>query len=114
MTIPPWQFQRASTPHLIKRLLQITTILTLVSVALDPWLALSRLFSVNPLFYTSGYFWQPITALFLLPSPALSFSFLLDFAFIMLVFWLFGSLVLERIGKNRFLITYFASGILSG
>lgn len=114
MSIPPWQFQRAYTPDTIKRLLQITALVTLVSVSLDQWLGLQRLFTLSPLFYTSGYFWQPITSLFLLPSADFSFGFLLDFAFTMLVFWLFGSLVLERIGKTRFLITYFASGILSG
>jgi hypothetical protein len=48
------------------------------------------------------------------PSAGFSFGFLVDFAFLMLVFWLFGSLVLERIGAKKFLVVYFASGILSG
>lgn len=114
MTTPPWQFQRAYTPELIKRLLQITCAVTLISVSFDSWLGLQQLFALSPHFYTSFYFWQPITSLFLLPSPALSFGFLIDFAFSMLVFWLFGSIVLERIGKTKFLFVYFASGILSG
>jgi len=114
MTIPPWQFQRAYTPDLMKRLLQLTCIITLVCVSLDSWLGLQRLFSLSPEFYTQGFFWQPITSLFLLPSPSFSFGFLIDFAFSMLVFWLFGSIVMERIGKMRFMVVYFASAILSG
>lgn len=114
MTIPPWQFQRAYTPELIKRLIQITCAVTLVSVTLDQWLGLQQLFALTPLTYTSLYLWQPITSLFLLPSPLFSFGFLIDFVFTMLIFWLFGSLVLERIGKRRFLVAYFASGLLSG
>lgn len=114
MNIPPWQFQRAYTPEIIKRLLQITCFVTLFSVALDPWLGLTQLFSLNPQFSMSFYFWQPITSLFILPTGHFSFGFLLDFAFMMLIFWLFGSIVCERIGKSKFLFFYFASGILSG
>lgn len=114
MTIPPWQFQRAYTPDLMKRLLQITAVVTLVSVSLDHMFGLQQLFTLSPLFYTDLYLWQPITSLFLLPSPVFSLGFLIDFAFTMLVFWLFGSIVQERIGKAKFLTVYFLSGILSG
>ncbi len=114
MNIPPWQFQRAYTPELIRRLLLITTVVTLGAVALDPWLGLTHILALNPNFYAHFFFWQPITSLFILPAAGFSFGFLLDFAFLMLVFWLFGSIVLERIGKTKFLFCYFASGILSG
>lgn len=114
MTIPPWQFQRAYTPELMKRLLQITAVVTLVSVSLDSWLGLQQYLTLSPQFYTDFYIWQPITSLFLLPSPVFSLGFLIDFAFSMLVFWLFGSIVMERLGKTKFLTVYLASGILSG
>jgi len=110
MTIPPWQFQRAYTPPLIKQLLQLTCLFTLLAVGFG----LQNLLALNPGFFSSMYFWQPITSLFVLPAPLFSFGFLLDFAFLMLVFWLIGSLVHDRIGKTKFLIFYFASGILSG
>lgn len=106
MTVPPWQFQRAYTPPLMKRLVQITCAVTLASVLFN----LQRYLAISP----DGYFWQPITSLFLLPAPELTFGFMLDFAFCMLVFWLFGSIVLERIGKKQFLIVYFLTGLLSG
>lgn len=114
MTIPPWQFQRAYTPELVKRLLQITAFVTLVSVSLDPWLGLQQYLTLSPQFYTDFYIWQPITSLFLLPSPVFTFGFLIDFAFAMLVFWLFGSIVYERLGKAKFLTVYFASAFISG
>lgn len=110
MSIPPWQFQRAYTPPLMKRLLQITCIVTFVGIVFN----LQHLLVLSPLFYTDFYFWQPLTSIFMLPSPALSFGFIIDFAFCMLVLWLFGSIVLERIGKAKFLTVYFLSGILSG
>ncbi len=110
MNIPPWQFQRAYTPPLIKHLLQLTCICTLIAVGFG----MQEYLTLNPGFYTSFYFWQPISSLFVLPSIGLSFGFLLDFAFLMLVFWLFGSLVHDRIGKTNFLVFYLASGILSG
>lgn len=46
MNIPPWQFQRAYTPDVIKRLLQITALVTLSSIALD----IQALFTLSPLF----------------------------------------------------------------
>ncbi len=110
MNIPPWQFQRAYTPPLIKYLLQLSCITTLIAVGFG----MQGYLGLNPAFYSLFYFWQPITSLFVLPAEALSFGFLLDFAFLMLVFWLFGSLIHDRIGKGKFLTFYLASGILSG
>ncbi len=114
MTIPPWQFQRAYTPELMKRLLQITTAVTMISVIFDSMLGLQQLLALSPLCYTHFYIWQPLTSLFLMPSSGFSLGFIIDFAFTMLVFWLFGSIVLERIGKRKFLTVYFLSGLLSG
>lgn len=114
MTVPPWKFNRALTPELIKRLVQITALVTLVSVALDPYIGLQQYLSLSPFFFDRLYLWQIITAIFLIPSAVFSFGFLLDLAFSMLVLWLFGSLLLERIGKKQFLFVYFATGILSG
>lgn len=114
MSIPPWQFQRAYTPELMKRLLQITTAVTMISVVLDSWLGLQKLLSLSPMCFTHFFIWQPITSLFLMPSSSFSLGFIIDFAFAMLVFWLFGSIVLERIGRTKFLTVYFLSGILSG
>lgn len=114
MAIPPWQFQRASTPLLIQRLLQITCGMTFIAVALDPLLGLQKYFALSPLAYENYFLWQPITALFLLPSQVVSFSYLIDFAFVMLLLWLFGSTLLDRIGAKKFLVAYAASGVLSG
>jgi len=114
MTIPPWRFNRAYTPELIKRLLQITCLVTFVSVAFDPYIGLQQYLSLSPLFFDRLFLWQIVTAIFLIPSTVFSFGFLLDVAFSMLILWLFGSLLLERIGKRQFLFVYFASGVLSG
>lgn len=114
MTIPPWQFSRAYTPELIKRLIQITAGTTLGVVALDQYLGLQQYLAVTPYLFERGYFWQCLTSLFLIPSVVFSFGFLLDVAFSMLILWLFGSLLLERIGKKKFVFFYLATGILSG
>src|SRR5437016_12581681 len=114
MSIPPWQFQRASTPKLIVRLLQITCWMTFIAVALDPILGLQHYLALTPYAFTHFFIWQPITALFIVPSAVISFSYLIDFAFIMLMLWLFGSILVDRIGTKKFLVAYIASGILSG
>lgn len=116
MTIPPWQFQAAYTPPLIKRLIQIIATVTLVSVGIDSFFStnLQGLVMISPLTYLNFFLWQPFTALFLIPAATFSFGFLLDLAFAMLLFWLLGSLLLERIGQKRFLTFYMLSGLVSG
>lgn len=114
MAIPPWQFQRASTPKLIARLLQISCVMSFIAVALDPLLGLQQYLALTPYTFTHGFLWQPITALFILPSSVISFGYLIDFAFVMLLLWLFGSILYDRIGTKKFLFAYIASGLLSG
>lgn len=106
---------RPTTPPLIRQLIQIISTVTLTTVLLDSLFSISlqSLLAVTPLAYLKFFLWQPFTALFLIPSNAFSFSFLIDLAFAMLILWLLGALLLERIGVKKFLTVYVASGLLS-
>lgn len=105
---------QGSTPPLVKQLIQITLGFTLFSVLLDPFLNTQALFSLTTAAFDKYYLWQFVTSLFLIPCSYFSFSFLLDLAFSMLILWLMGSLLYDRVGKTKFLIGYVLSGIVSG
>jgi membrane associated rhomboid family serine protease len=109
------RFQTAVTPPLIRQLIQVISAVTLTSVLLDAFfsIGIQTFLAVTPLAYLKFFFWQPFTALFLIPSDSFSFSFLLDLAFSMLILWLLGALLLERIGAKRFFTFYVASGLIS-
>lgn len=104
-----------STHHLIKRLIQLTITFTLACIIFSSLLSFpfQELFSLNLAFITHSFFWQPLTSLFLVPSPTISFSFLLDLAFSMLLLWMLGGQVLDFLGKKRFLFLYFGSALIS-
>lgn len=110
------RFQTPPTPPLIRQLIQTISVVTLSTVLLDSLfsLRLQELLAVTPLVYLKSFFWQPFTALFLIPYSSFSFGFLLDFAFSMLILWLLGSLLLERIGTKKFLFAYVVSGLIGG
>ena len=102
------------TSPIIKRLIQVTVSFTLGCIIFESLLSLplQELFSLNSAAITHHLYWQPITSLFLIPSPTLSFSFLLDLSFTMLLLWMLGSQVFEFLGKRRFLFIYFGSALV--
>lgn len=104
-----------STSPIIKRLIQATLSFTLGCIIFESLLALpvQELFSLNKSAITQHLYWQPLTSLFLIPSPTLSFGFLLNLAFSMLLLWMLGSQVFEFLGKRRFLLIYFGSAFVS-
>src|SRR5437868_3531105 len=108
------------TPPIIKKLMQITLFSSLFGIifdslfALPPGYSFVELFTLNHESFTHYFIWQPITSLFLLPSPSLSFSFLFDLLFMMLILFMFGSQVYEYMGKRRFIALYFGAAIVSG
>lgn len=108
------------TPPIIKYLMQITLFSTLFCIIFDalfslpPGYSFVELFTLNQESFSHYFIWQPITALFLLPSPSLSFSFLFDLLFMMLILFMFGSQVYEYMGKRRFITLYFGAALVSG
>lgn len=108
--------QQGLTPLFIKRLIQVTIFFSLFCVAIDPLTLRYWHFSLQSLFAltSDGYPWQFLTSLFLIASPIFSFGYLIDIAFSMLILWLLGSLLYERIGLKKFAIGYALSGILGG
>jgi membrane associated rhomboid family serine protease len=108
------------TPPLIKNIMQLTLFTTLISIIFDslfslpPGFSFVELFTLNQQAFTHYYIWQPLSSLFLLPSPSLSFSFLFDLLFMMLILFMFGSQVYEYMGKRRFIVLYFGASIVSG
>jgi membrane associated rhomboid family serine protease len=110
MTIPPWQFSKGFTPQPIKWLLQLIAILSLSSVLVDSTFTINtqQFLAASP----DSYYWQLFTGLFFIPAPFFSFSYLLDLAFSLLILWLIGSLLYDRIGKTKFFSAYILSGLL--
>jgi hypothetical protein len=109
----PFQFP---TPKAIRHLIRWICIVSICSLAIDTLFHthLVHLFSLTENSYRHLFLWQPFTALFLIPAYSLSFGFLLDIAFAMLLLWLLGSLLVERIGAKTFFIAYASCGIVSG
>ncbi len=108
------------TPLFIKRLIQLIVGFTLLGALLEPFtmrfwgVSLQSILSLTPL-ATSRYFvWQFVTSIFFIPTATLSFGFFLDLAFSMLILWLFGTLLYERIGSKRFIIGTLIAAITSG
>ena len=112
-----------STPAVIKKLLLITTILSLLSAIAtgffntqlgiagpEQWLTLSW-------WGMSRYlWWQPISYLFVQAAgrDGITFGWIVSLAFNMIILWTLGSELSDRVGKKSFLKFYFTTGILSG
>lgn len=60
-----------------------------------------------------GFVWQ-FASYFLIQPGGLSFSALISLLFTLLILWVIGSLLYEEIGKKRFFILFFGSGIFAG
>ncbi len=58
----------------------------------------------------SGYFWQPVTYLFV-AAPTFSLSLVFYFLFNALLLWTLGSSVVQQLGQSRFLRLFFFAGI---
>lgn len=108
------QIRQGFTPLLVKRLIQITLGFTLITILLDPLLHTQQFFALTPDAIDKYYLWQFITSLFLIPTPVFSFGYLVDVAFSMLILWLMGSILYERVKTTKFIIGYALSGIVSG
>lgn len=102
------------TPICVKRLVQTIVMATLLSISLQDALPLIRLFSLNIEAFSSLYIWQFVTALFLIPSPDLSFSFLIDIFFSMVILYSAGKTVVFAYGKNHFFALFALGGISAG
>ena len=72
-----------------------------------------QLFTLNTRLVSNFYFWQPITALFYVPADTLSFGFILDLAFSMLVLSTLGSHVVDVLGKKHFLTLYVGATLVA-
>lgn len=107
---------RFSTPKVIRHLVRWISFISIGSAVLDAFFHthLVSLLSLTENSYRELFLWQPLTSLFLIPGFSLSFGFLLDIAFAMLLLWLLGTLLVERIGARKFLFAYASCGIISG
>jgi membrane associated rhomboid family serine protease len=105
-----------STPKVIRHLVRWISLVSIFAASIDALfhMHLVSLLSLTENSYKHLFLWQPFTSLFLIPAHALSFGFLLDIAFAMLLLWLLGTLLVERIGTRKFLFSYASCGIISG
>lgn len=102
-------------PPFVKNLIKLTVIFTLVCIICEGLFAFpfQEFFSLNYHFFTEYFWWQPLTSIFLLPSPVLSFGFLFDIAFQMLILWLLGGQIYDFMGRKRFFVLYFGGALIS-
>jgi len=108
------------TPLFIKRLIQVIVGCTLVAMLLEPvimrfWgISPQVILSLTPLAIDRFFVWQFVTSIFIIPIATPSFGSFLDLAFSMLILWLFGTLLYERIGPRRFTVGVLFAAIASG
>ncbi len=95
----------------VTRLIQATVAVSVICILLDNLfsLGLQQVLVLTPEFYASYFLWQPLTSLFLLASNAISFGYLLDLGFLMLLLWMLGNQVVEFMGVRRFQLLYFGA-----
>lgn len=106
-TQPPWLRPITERlPPTIRSLVILYAILYGLYVMASPIRPLfSQHLALGPWFAT-GEFWQPITSLFVHLDP-------LSFFFDMLGLWFVGAAVERSLGRRRFLILFFGTGILT-
>ena len=73
-----------------------------------------QLFSLSPLMYINYFFWQPCTALFLLPTQGFTFGAVIDVLFALLLLRTFAIEIIDQLGSKRFLIFYTLSSVCAG
>lgn len=117
------QFGPSVTPPIIRAIILLTLIVTgfsAVTQTLFTYFLEMRgpfdWFSLSWWGIREYFIWQPATYLFTyyMGPDGISFSYLMDIAFHMLLLWTFGSSVCERIGARAFAIFYLLAGICSG
>lgn len=111
------------TPKFIRMLVWTTAIITLIAACSEQLfsqlLGMQGPQSVLGLSWSGirhWYIWQPISYLFVqeVASDGISLFYLISLFLNMYLIWLIGSMLVERMGANRFAALYFLSGILAG
>lgn len=109
MTIPPTP-NPSPTPRPLRAILWALFLTTILSHAIPDSL---HLFSLSMSNLARGRFWTLLTHPFTtLPAPA--FPLLLHLAFNLLLLWIFGIPLLNRISSRRFLLLFFGGALFSG
>jgi len=103
------------TPFFVKKLVKLIVAVTLGAVALEGLFGwpMHGLFLFNASFFSGWFFWQPVTALFMLPCPSLSFGALFDMTFVVALFWLLAAQVHDFVGHRRFITLCVVSAVAS-
>ncbi len=101
------------TPACVKQLVRAISIASLLAISFNTLFPAIQIFTLNSLCLSSLYFWQPFTSLFIIPSSELSFSFLLDFFFAMVILYSAGKTLVFAYGRTHFFGLYALGGILS-
>lgn len=111
------------TPKVVRWLIILTCIVSLLS-ALTNNLFVQFLKMTGPVEFFGlswrglrwGYFWQPVTYLFVQDpgGNGIHFFYLISLLFDMYVLWVIGSMVIERLGSMRFIVLYLLTGVLAG
>ncbi len=109
------------TPKLLKRLLLSIGLFSIGSIIADSFLShfthmflFKSLFTLSPAGIMKGFFWQPITYLFLLPiDQGITFAFIINLFFTLYFLWVVGTKIYNSLGKSSFITLFIISGILS-
>lgn len=112
----------SSTPKVIKWLIIVTSITAILSAGIQEIFDLLGYFpgpqailSLSWWGLKQGFFWEPITFLFVQGSDSgLSFSFFIVIFFNMYILWILGRNITQAIGNAAFLRLYLMGGIGAG
>ena len=118
----PYDLDPAVSIKPIKILIIVTAIISILSALIDnpirhylDSIGPQVLFSISWLGVARNYLWQPVTYMFVHPTMhGISFTFVINLLFNMVLLWFVGSRLLKQFGTKPFLRLYFVSGILTG
>jgi membrane associated rhomboid family serine protease len=116
MANPFYKIGPQKTPKIIQiflLLISIASFFCALQVTFFPHLSLQYWLTLSWQGMREGFFWQPISYLFLVQADGISISFFFNLVFHLYLLWVFGTSIVERCGNVRFLILFFVSGLVA-
>jgi membrane associated rhomboid family serine protease len=101
-----------NTPKIIKLIIILTAILSIFSATI-PNMHFFKFFALSMDGVKTGFFWQLLTNLFIIPNQKISFSFVFHLVFNLYMLWVFGTAIIDLKGKKHLISLFLITGILS-
>jgi membrane associated rhomboid family serine protease len=101
-----------NTPKVIKAVIILTALFSILSATI-PNMYFFKFFGLSFEGIKTGFIWQILTNLFIIPNQKISFSFVFHLVFNLYMLWVFGTAIIDLKGKNHLISIFLVTGILS-